>query len=390
MLMAQRKKCVWVFSMATRDQSCEQLRIVAPFDYFPKDRYEFIQVPSLKSVAKILQVPDIILFQRILYPFKEAEKIIKFACHNGIPVVMDIDDLITDVPAKHSSHTGYTQIKDDIERMIRSADFVTVTNNRLKSYLSPYSSNIHVLPNLIDERIWLTGEERASRGKEKITIGYSGSLPHSYDLKIVFPAIRYILSKYTGKVCFKLIGCISEELKGVPGVDHIGEVQPYKNYARALKECDFDIVFAVLEDNPFNRSKSNIKFLEYSICGYPGVYSRVGPYIDSITHNETGLLVNNTTEEWIQAIELFINDPALRRRIGRNAYEHVKADYLLKNRAGEWRRVYDELIAPANIEKHIKFSLIPLISYGLYILYAGLRAIYFKLYNGVKRSIGKR
>jgi processive 1,2-diacylglycerol beta-glucosyltransferase len=212
MLNTKRKRHVWIFSLSALDQSVPFIRLVSPFRHFPKDEYEFVYVPSLSALTKILFIPDIIILQRILYPLKEMRKIMEFADSRGIPVILEVDDLITNVPRQHVSFVGYEPIKADIEQLVRDVDFVTVTNNRLKGYLEPYNPNIYVLPNLIDERIWPAEGRRAVPDDNRTVIGYAGSLPHTYDLKIVIPAIRYIMAKYKDKVSFKFIGCIPEEL----------------------------------------------------------------------------------------------------------------------------------------------------------------------------------
>jgi glycosyltransferase involved in cell wall biosynthesis len=78
-----------------------------------------------------------------------------------------------------------------------------------------------------------------------------------------------------------------------------------------------------LADNNFNRSKSNIKFLEYSVCGFPAVYSDVGPYHSSVVQGETGLLTRNTPEDWFINIETLVKDPGLRSRIAMNARNEI-------------------------------------------------------------------
>ena len=49
---------------------------------------------------------------------------------------------------------------------------------------------------------------------------------------------------------------------------------------------------APLEDTPFNRAKSDLKFLEYSALGLPTVASRVTPYLGIDAHG--GVLADNS------------------------------------------------------------------------------------------------
>ncbi len=62
-----------------------------------------------------------------------------------------------------------------------------------------------------------------------------------------------------------------------------------------------------------------IKFLESAAVGAAGIYSRLPPYTEHVTHAETGLLVENRPEAWWSALEQLYADAALRRRIAASA-----------------------------------------------------------------------
>ena len=70
-------------------------------------------------------------------------------------------------------------------------------------------------------------------------------------------------------------------------------------YPEKLASLGLDLALAPLEDNLFNRCKSNLKFLEYGACGYPVIASDIECYRGS------GLpvtLVKNRYRDWLEAI----------------------------------------------------------------------------------------
>ena len=78
------------------------------------------------------------------------------------------------------------------------------------------------------------------------------------------------------------------------------------DYPNRLAALDLDLALAPLEDNLFNRCKTNLRQLEYGACGYPVVCSDIDPFRDS------GLpvtLVRNRTDDWLQAIRMHLADP---------------------------------------------------------------------------------
>ena len=90
-----------------------------------------------------------------------------------------------------------------------------------------------------------------------------------------------------------------------------------------------DVAVVSLEDNLFNRCKSNIKWLEYSACGIAGVYSDLPPYNSCIRHGQTGLLVGNRVQDWFQAIDTLVTNTSLRRDMAQKARQEVLSDYTL-------------------------------------------------------------
>jgi glycosyltransferase involved in cell wall biosynthesis len=371
----KKKTKIWIFTLAQRFSSTRAIRFTSPFSYFPDD-IEFTFVPSFRALATLAAVPDVVMFHRILYPFPEVYKILDFCRQYGVLTGLEVDDLIVAVPPENPSYPGYFPLKAQIEDFIRRMDFLIVSTQRLRQFLLAYNQNIYFLPNLVDRRIW-GAPVKEKKSSDQIVIGYCGSTSHSYDFKSVTPAIRHILEKYRGRVLFKFVGCVPEGLRGLANIIHTEIIEPYDQYARFVKNSRFDIAIAVLEDNEFSQSKSNIKFLEYSICGYPGIYSRVGPYVDSVEHNETGLLIGNTVDEWITAMERLIEDEQLRKRIGAKAYECVTQKYSLQKRFSEWIDTYRVIVDQRRNKNNIVFSFTPVVSFGPYMAYAQFREFYY-------------
>ena len=368
---------IWGFFLAQYTGAIAQLRFFSPFNYFPRNEFKFVYAPCLKAILKLLSIPRGIIFQRNICPLKVMNRIIKLAHSYSIVTIMDMDDLLIHTPPLHPAHAYYEKIKSSLVEALKSVDFITVTNNHLKNYYQKYNPNVHVLSNFLDGRIWNAGRVNRKRGN-KIVIGYAGSPTHVYDFKTVTPAVKYILSKYNDKVYFKFIGCMPLELKNVHGVEHIPELSSYRDYASTLMNSNFDFVIAPLEDNDFNRCKSNIKFLEYSGCGYAGIYSAVGPYIDSIVPDKTGLLIKNETSEWIKAMELLINNSEFRHTLAKNAFQHVNTNCSHEKKSKEWRDFYSRIPASFQEKKNVPFSIL---AHGRFLAYIQAINIYYKIRN---------
>ena len=341
----KRRIRIFIYTSEEDCASCCHIRIWSPFRLFSKRLYRFVRIPSLDAFRQMLFMPDVIYLRRNYHYFPFTDRLLKITSSKGVKTVMDIDDLITELPREHISYNYYDLNREKTIHFIRLMDFITVSNEELKNRLTPYNGNIYVLPNYLDSRIWDDKGRRFSgrqeRGEQKIVIGYAGSRTHEYDFKLVTPAVKHMLSKYKGRVEFKFVGCIPRGLEDMDGVRFYARTtMPYLQYARFMKNCDFDFALAPLEDNAFNRCKSNIKFLEYSASRIPAIYSRTGPYKKEIHDGRTGIVVDNTTEAWIRAMERLIKEPVLMEDIASGAYEYVKANYMLSGNLDRWKDFY--------------------------------------------------
>jgi hypothetical protein len=126
---------------------------------------------------------------------------------------------------------------------------------------------------------------------------------------------------------------------GSIGLSHprVSSIVPNMDYGRFVSDfvrLNFDIVLAPLIDHPFNRGKSDVKWLEAGFCAIPGVFENLPPYSGSIEHGETGFLAGSESD-WEDALAALIDDPALRQRIGGAARERILRDRMLVTRSGD-------------------------------------------------------
>lgn len=366
--MSDRSR-VWSFSLGDPASVAQQVRLIGPLSYLPEDRFEYTYAPSWRALTRLGHPPDVAVFHRNFYPFREIRKITAAQRRRGGKSVIDLDDLLTEVPQDHLSYAAYQPLRAEILEVIASVDALSVTNARLKARYAPHNPDITILPNLLDERIWGPFPAPKPPADERCVIGYAGDLQHARELGIVEPALKHALQKYGAKVELKFIGFVPEGLRGLPRVSGCGVIRDYRRYVRALKESAIDIAVVPLKDEPLNECKSNIKYLDFSACAIPGAYSRVGPYIDTATNGKNALLVPNEPDAWVAAVERLVEDPGLRAELGRAAARLVAADYSLRAKAGLWADFYARLSPRPSSGA----SLEPYVSYGPYIAYSLLR-----------------
>ena len=307
---------------------------------------------------------DAVLFFRTSTP--ALLKILYYAKLSGKPIIYGVDDNFFELAQSEIGTLDPVRLRAH-ERFIMEADRVMVYSNPMMDRAGRLNKNtVKMVPGL-DFSV-LEGLEKQA-GSEKTSIVYATWRNKRDILSDLFvPAIKKILTEYSGRVEMHFWGYTPEEFNETPGV-HFMPRTDYDTYIRRFYSSGFDIGLAPLKDDEFHRSKTNTKFRDYGACGIAGVYSNVDVYSDCVTDGETGLLVENTAEGWYEGIERLIEDRELRASIKANAFEYVREHYDIKRVAADLFRIIGDalnnkkpaiLCAPPNSFYDIKTPKFPM------------------------------
>ena len=290
---------------------------------------------------------DVIVLQRDFpYAIEAYESILTQAHEKHIPVILDLDDLLFELPEYHPDrlkHIFTGKLLPTYQALLE-VDFVTVSTKSLGEYVLDTNKNVMVLPNFLDDKIWqLKPPLRKTGLDEKIIIGYMGGLTHQSDLAMILPVFRNLIRRFPDRLEFHFWGTQPPgEFSAYPFVPWHDQITwHYPDFAAYFQTQSADIFVAPLVNNTFNKSKSSIKYLEYGSMGVPGVFSQVAPYSEVITHGENGFLAS-TAEEWEICLAKLIEDPELRYSLATNAQADIRYKWLLSKNAPLWLAAYQK------------------------------------------------
>jgi len=236
-----------------------------------------------------------------------------------------------------------------IERMAKRADLVTVSTGPIKDAYSHLNDNIRVIKNAIDPSIYTTSSPLSTAGEGRPRVVYYGSTARMRDYG-GFPS--GVGGKWEGGYAGKAIEDLRKELWNVfigvnPGTEHV--VAPFfdeafqyieniKQFSEVLTRSNPDIGIAPLVGDSFDRCKSELHWLEYSMVGaaFVGQKFKYGeaPY-SMVRHGVDGLLAKGR-QEWYDAIKSLVRSKDLREQLAGAAKERVLKEYNYKDRAKEW------------------------------------------------------
>jgi hypothetical protein len=155
--------------------------------------------------------------------------------------------------------------------------------------------------------------------------------------------LRHIQQQYGDQIKLVVVGPIDRALEAGGLSFERTPILSYPDFLALLQTLINPIGLIPLDDSVFSSCKSAIKYFDYSAAQIPTICSNVPPYLDYVKHDLTGLLVDNNTTAWVNAIESLIQSPQERLRLSTNARQFV-TDTHLADRAGQaWQTVVEQL-----------------------------------------------
>ena len=255
----------------------------------------------------------------------QAETLLEELARRGLPLVHTLDDDLLDLNGDEPwKGEPASQARRVVRLFAREARGVIVSTPRLGERMARLNPRIEVVPNALDERLFFPDgppSRRRRHGDGALTVGYMGTLTHEADLLSVLAPLRAALRARPGRVRFELVGGSAR-----PGLDRLfsglpfrrlspGGDHPYPRFVAWMRRTlAWDVVIAPLVPSSFALAKSDLKYLDYAALGAAGIYSAVGPYLDTVRNGETGLLASSETE-FACALETLLSDGGARRRI---------------------------------------------------------------------------
>jgi GT2 family glycosyltransferase/glycosyltransferase involved in cell wall biosynthesis/Tfp pilus assembly protein PilF len=342
---------VGILSLEENQTACAWLRLGSPLNFLRAqglvERLPLCELADGRVTINAEKIPQaqLIVVQRSM-PFCLPWHVLRAAVKDpSVRIIFELDDALTQVPDTNPHFGHFQTIRPQIEAYLRNADLVTVSTPQLKKIYSCYNDHIEVLPNTLDAQIWLPLPPKA-RSKGKVTILFSGTLTHQHDLAIIERAIDLIILEFGAGVEFLFWGNLPASLRDRPQVKSIAAFTPdYRQYVEQLKTLAVDLALVPLEVVPFNQAKSDIKWLEYSACKIPAIFTDIEAYNQSVEHGKTGWLTANTVEAWHGAMKKLILDKGLRQSMAENAHQTVLAQRSLEANADLWLQAYETALA---------------------------------------------
>jgi len=235
-------------------------------------------------------------------------------------VIFDFDDSIwlMDTSPENKKYE-FLKNPGKTKTNIKNAHLVIAGNKYLADFSKQFNSNTITIPTSVDCAFHKPIAEL--RGKEKVVIGWSGSISTIKHFESFTPTLKKLKAKYENKITFKLLG----ELNYI-NTDLLlkGDAWAAETEVQELNKIDIGLM--PLPDDEWAKGKCGLKGLTYMACGIATVMSPVGVNKEIITHGQNGFLAT-TEEEWLNYLSQLIENKELRLKLGEAGRQTVIEKY---------------------------------------------------------------
>jgi len=274
---------------------------------------------------RLLEEADLVFVHREAMPVG-SPIIERRIARSEIPVVYDFDDAVF-LPKEGSLHPWTKRLRNPgkVNEIIALSALTIAGNEFLADFARQHTKNVEILPTPIDTDRFRPPEDNDSeqeRPENPIpVIGWIGNptgVPYLDVLRPVFQRLKEEMA-FTVRVIGGRWEC--------PGVRV--ESKPWSLETEVADSQAIDIGIMPLRDSPWARGKCAFKLIQYMSCGKPVVASPVGMNPKVVKDGVQGYLAA-TEEEWVEKLGRLVQDPALRREMGKQGRKLVESEYSVR------------------------------------------------------------
>lgn len=266
--------------------------------------------------------------------------------HYNLPVIVDVDDLISDLPIDHPDAIDFS--RNRFTHILQAASHVVFSTKFFESYCGHLSRSHSVIENSINKKLIRRVRAEHKPYKNCFTVGWTGGQSHRSDQYYTFlDGLRKFLREHDDAKAYFHLLC-PEILVREFGSQVIFEKNPvdFMDYPAMVATYPMDICLVGLTDTPFNNCKSDLKLLELAPFGIPLMAS---PRQDFIKHADQGFMLyaddnSKTYPSWYDQLCY-----AYRNKDKLAEMADLAEKYVFENRTSEkacekWKEVIDQVL----------------------------------------------
>lgn len=249
-------------------------------------------------------------------------RIIQFLQKHHHPVMIDLDDLLMEkyqycAGRFKSGLISWNSLSDNMfmqESCLVGFDKISVSTKCLSSIHTATDKNVFLYRNKIDEAV-IPSVHKVFSSRLRLLYA-SGSATHDCDFMDIYIDLLNFMLKYKN-VDLTILGETAASFNLPEMKDRVLKL-PMVTYAEMLDiYAKHDLLLVPLDDNLFNRCKSNIKYIEAAAVKTPVLAKNLDEFGSVIRDGVNGFLYNN---DFYAKLENIYKQQHVLPKVGYNAY----------------------------------------------------------------------
>jgi len=267
----------------------------------------------------------------------------QLADKNDFKLIYEIDDIMfkEDIPDYNKFKFAFENpaVRKASQEIMKMCDEISVTCDFMREYYKSKTGNNNVttipnypprfwLDNYFDEEALSKNYTKCMKKRKKPRVLYAGSGAHfdvgnKVNQNDDFFHVVSTIQKTVNKIDWVFIGGFPLQLRPLvqSGKIEFHPWVPLYDYPRLVKRLKVNCMVAPLQDNTFNRAKSDIKYVEACAFGIPIACQDIGTY-DQAPYKFT------TGDEMIDLVNSFVSDQQTYMKSCRKAYQYARTRWL--------------------------------------------------------------
>jgi len=276
------------------------------------------------------QIPEVVLIERNVQP----DWVDKLRLAGAKRIIITLDDNYSIIPNKAASKPWWDKYYPSLLKAMKISDMVIVPSMSLLEFYKPYCKNIQYVQNFVDDDLWV---DLPAKEDNKV-IGWGGSAEHleSWNQDGLGKALNKILKERSDWGLFLCSSAAPIIANYLPrGMKFI-----WSNWVKHTEwpkmMSGFTIGIAPLQGQ-YDRYRSNLKLVEYTLGSVPWVATSLDPYMRSEVRG--GILTKNSN--WYSSLSRLIEDRDLRDSLVKDGIEWGNGYKMSRN-----VNVYERILWP--------------------------------------------
>lgn len=281
---------------------------------------------DLNPLEEMCGWADVVLTTSKFFSPWIVDDLLAFREKHGFRLVVDHDDPVWMLPAES---------RNPARRLLSEADLTVVASETMRRECEGEPKRFLVVSNLVNVRLF---QDERHEG-DAVTVVFAGGYGHVPDFDYLRPVIERLRTTHP----HVNVECINAAPAWAIDAG-IAKPQNY-DYTEHLRYLGFlrpAIALVPLVSEYRTKLITLTKYLDYTMCGIPGVYQADHPAYSSVQHRVTGMKAT-THDEWYDAIVALVEDRSLAREIAANAKNDVIANLTTSEYADEYLTALEAL-----------------------------------------------